>query len=120
MDDSSEPLNEFLARRKMRRELEALAYHLAKQIRDSAADISPKHLHTGYEFGPVQQCSTSTSLRLHDAVIATWCYASPNKAGNGSTSVAAITQRSWPNENERVCRDGRQRYRPCVNRGRLH
>src|SRR5262249_41139969 len=45
--------------------------------------------------------STSTSLRLHGAVIATRCYASPNKAGNGSTSVAAITQRSWPNENER-------------------
>ena len=48
-------LDDFLARRKMRRELEAHAYDLAKQIRDSAADISPKHLHTGYEFGPVQQ-----------------------------------------------------------------
>jgi hypothetical protein len=39
----------------MLRELEALAHHLAKEIKDSAADISPKHLHTGYEFGPVQQ-----------------------------------------------------------------
>ena len=48
-------LDDFLARRKMRRELEAHAHHLAKQIKDSAADISPKHLHTGYEFGPVQQ-----------------------------------------------------------------
>ena len=48
-------LDDFLARRKMRRELEAHAHHLAKQIRGSAADISPKHLHTGYEFGPVQQ-----------------------------------------------------------------
>jgi hypothetical protein len=49
-------LDDFLARRKkMHRELEVLADHLAKQIRDSAADISPKHLHTGYEFGPVQQ-----------------------------------------------------------------
>jgi len=48
-------LDDFLARRKMRRELEAHAHDLAKQIKDSAADISPKHLHTGYEFGPVQQ-----------------------------------------------------------------
>ena len=48
-------LDDFLARRKMRRELEVFADHLAKQIRNSAADISPKHLHTGYEFGPVQQ-----------------------------------------------------------------
>jgi len=48
-------LDDFLARRKMHRELEALAHDLAKQIKDSAADISPKHLHTGYEFGPVQQ-----------------------------------------------------------------
>ena len=48
-------LDDFLACRKMRRELEVLADHLAKQIRDCAADISPKHLHTGYEFGPVQQ-----------------------------------------------------------------
>ena len=39
----------------MRRELEAHAHDLAKQIKDPAADISPKHLHTGYEFGPVQQ-----------------------------------------------------------------
>jgi hypothetical protein len=48
-------LDDFLAHRKMLRELEALAHHLAKEIKDSAADISPKHLHTGYEFGPVQQ-----------------------------------------------------------------
>jgi hypothetical protein len=48
-------LDDFLARRKMQRELEALARDLAKEIKDSAADISPKHLHTGYEFGPVQQ-----------------------------------------------------------------
>jgi hypothetical protein len=48
-------LDDFLAHRKMVRELEALAHHLAKEIKDSAADISPKHLHTGYEFGPVQQ-----------------------------------------------------------------
>jgi hypothetical protein len=48
-------LDDFLARRKMRRELEVFADHLAKRIRDSASDISPKHLHTGYEFGPVQQ-----------------------------------------------------------------
>jgi hypothetical protein len=48
-------LDDFLARRKMRRELEVFTDHLAKRIRDSAADISPKHLHTGYEFGPVQQ-----------------------------------------------------------------
>ena len=39
----------------MCRELEVFARDLAKQIKDSAADISPKHLHTGYEFGPVQQ-----------------------------------------------------------------
>ena len=48
-------LDDFLAHRKMLRELEALAHDLAKEIKDSAADISPKHLHTGYEFGPVQQ-----------------------------------------------------------------
>jgi hypothetical protein len=48
-------LDDFIARRKMRRELEVFADHLADRIRDSAADISPKHLHTGYEFGPVQQ-----------------------------------------------------------------
>jgi hypothetical protein len=46
-------LDDFLARRKTRRELEVFADHLARRIRDSAADISPKHLHT--EFGPVQQ-----------------------------------------------------------------
>jgi hypothetical protein len=48
-------LDDFLEHRKMVRELEVFARNLAKEIKDSAADISPKHLHTGYEFGPVQQ-----------------------------------------------------------------
>jgi hypothetical protein len=48
-------LDDFLAHRKMCRELEVFARDLAKEIKNSATDISPKHLHTGYEFGPVQQ-----------------------------------------------------------------
>jgi hypothetical protein len=93
-------LDDFLARRKMRRELEVFADHLAKQIRDSAADISPKHLHTGYEFGPVQQWLDLDIIAAarrgdRDAVLRI----AEQSSGNGSISVAAITQRSWPNEN---------------------
>ena len=88
-------LDDFLARRKMRRELEAHAYHLAKQIRDSAADISPKHLRLSFVQANAQRehsgkrhatsaCRSAIDGELEPTCLAPRSNARPRKAVNST------------------------------------